>query len=53
MNVGRSSSAEWDDYQNPLTGRRVRQLTDSPDGRQGIFTSHRTGSSNVYFTDWN
>ena len=25
----------------------------TPDGRQVIFTSNRTGSSNIYLTDWN
>jgi hypothetical protein len=24
----------------------------TPDGRQVVFTSNRTGSSNVYLTDW-
>jgi Tol biopolymer transport system component len=67
MTVGRSYSPERHDYQDTLTDRRVRQLADSPaedyhlyfynssvtpDGRQVIFTSNRTGSSNVYLTDW-
>ena len=30
MTVGRSYPPEWRDYLDPLTGRRVRQLTDSP-----------------------
>ena len=25
----------------------------TPDGRQVIFTSNRTGTSNIYLTDWN
>jgi Tol biopolymer transport system component len=24
----------------------------SPDGKKVVFTSNRTGSSNVYMTDW-
>ena len=30
MTVGRTYAPEWRDYPDPLTGRRVRQLTDSP-----------------------
>ena len=66
MTVGRSYSPEWHDYQDPLTGRRVRQLTDSPaedyhlyfynpsvtpDGKYLIFLSERTGSSNLFRLD--
>jgi Tol biopolymer transport system component len=58
---------EWRDDLDPLTGRLVWQLTHSPaenhhlysynpsvtpDGSQVIFTSNRTGASNVYLTDW-
>jgi len=25
----------------------------TPDGRQVVFTSNRTGTSNIYLTDWN
>jgi oligogalacturonide lyase len=68
MSVGRIYPSEWRDYSDPLTGRRVRQLTDSPaedyhlyfynpsvtpDGEHVIFTSNRTGASNIYLTDWN
>ena len=67
MTVGTTYPPEWRDYGDPLTGRRVRQLTDSPaedyhfyfynpsftaDGWQVIFTSNRTGASNIYLTDW-
>ena len=30
MTVGTTYAAEWRDFSDPLTGRRVRQLTDSP-----------------------
>lgn len=63
MSVGRIYSPEWRDYADPLTGRRVRQLTNSPaedyhlyfynpavtpDGRNLIFLSERTGMSNLF-----
>ena len=63
MTVGRTYEPEWRDVQDPLTGRRVRQLTDSPaedyhlyfynpsvtpDGRYLIFISERTGVSNLF-----
>ncbi|HEY9529176.1 MAG TPA: oligogalacturonate lyase family protein, partial [Anaerolineales bacterium] len=66
MTVGRSYPPEWRDYQDPLTGRRVRQLTNSPaedyhlyfynpsitpDGQYLIFTSERTGISNLFRMD--
>lgn len=61
MTVGRMYAPEWRDYLDPLTGRRVRQLTDSPaedyhlyfynpsvtpDGNYLIFISERTGLTN-------
>ena len=67
MSAGRTYAPERREYRDPLTDRRVRQLTDSPaeddqpchphpsftpEGRQVIFTSNRTGTSNVYLTDW-
>jgi oligogalacturonide lyase len=63
MTVGRMYVPEWHEYQDPLTGRRVRKLTDSPaedyhlyfynpsvtpDGRYLIFISERTGVSNLF-----
>ena len=66
MTVGRSYAPEWRDYLDPLTGRRVRQLTDSPaedyhlyfynpsvtpDGKYLIFISERTGVSNLFRLD--
>jgi oligogalacturonide lyase len=63
MTVGKKYAPEWHEYQDPLTGRRVRQLTDSPaedyhlyfynpsvppDGKYLIFTSERTGVSNLF-----
>ena len=66
MTVGRTYPPEWRDYPDPLTGRRVRQLTDSPaedyhlyfynpsvtpDGRYLIFISERTGVSNLFRLD--
>jgi oligogalacturonide lyase len=57
---------EWRDYPDPLTGRRVQQLTDSraedyhlyfynpsitPDGKYLIFISERTGVSNLFRLD--
>ena len=66
MTVGRMYATEWRDYLDPLTGRRVRQLTDSPaedyhlyfynpsitpDGKYLIFFSERTGLSNLFRLD--
>jgi oligogalacturonide lyase len=66
MTVGRMYAPEWRDYRDPLTGRRVRQLTDSssedyhlyfynpsitPDGKYLIFISERTGLSNLFRLD--
>ncbi|HEU0293161.1 MAG TPA: oligogalacturonate lyase family protein [Anaerolineales bacterium] len=66
MTVGRSYAPEWHDYQDPLTGRRVRQLADSPaedyhlyfynpsvtpDGKYLIFFSERTAVSNLFRLD--
>jgi oligogalacturonide lyase len=66
MTVGRTYAPEWHEYQDPLTGRRVCQLTDSPaedyhlyfynpsvtpDGRYLIFISERTGISNLFRLD--
>src|SRR5919106_3153756 len=63
MTVGRTYAPEWRDYLDPLTGRRVRQLTDSPaedyhfyfynpsitpDVKYLIFSSERTGVSNLF-----
>ena len=63
MTIGRIYPPEWRDYQDPLTGRRVRQLTDSPaedyhlyfynpsvtpDDKYLIFISERTGISNLF-----
>jgi oligogalacturonide lyase len=66
MTVGRTYPPEWMDYQDPLSGRRVWQLTNSqaedyhlyfynpsvtPDGRYLIFISERTGLSNLFRMD--
>jgi oligogalacturonide lyase len=66
MTVGAAFAPEWRDYHDPLTGRRVRQLTDSqaedyhlyfynpsvtPDGKYLIFNSERTGVSNLFRLD--
>src|ERR1044071_7013445 len=66
MTVGTTYAAEWRDYSDPFTGRRVRQLTDSPaenyhlyfynpsitpDGKYLIFISERTGLSNLFRLD--
>src|SRR4030095_13888927 len=67
MTVGRMYAPEWRDYPDPLTGRRVWQLTDSPaedyhlyfynpsttsDGKYLIFFSERTGVSNLFRLDF-
>jgi len=66
MTLGRTYAPEWRDYLDPLTLRRVRQLTDStaedyhlyfynpsvtPDGKYLIFISERTGESNLFRLD--
>jgi oligogalacturonide lyase len=66
MTVGQTYPPEWRDYPDPLTGRRVRQLTDSSaedyhlyfynpsttsDGKYLIFISERTGISNLFRLD--
>jgi oligogalacturonide lyase len=66
MTVGKTYAPEWRDYLDPLTGRHVRQLTDSraenyhlyfynpsvtPDGKYLIFISERTGVSNLFRLD--
>lgn len=66
MSVGTIFAPEWRDYPDPLTGRRVRQLTNSPaedyhlyfynpsvtpDGEYLIFLSERTGLSNLFRLD--
>jgi oligogalacturonide lyase len=66
MSVGETYPPEWRDYADPLTGRRVRQLTNSssedyhlyfynptvtPDGKYLIFLSERTGISNLFRLD--
>ena len=66
MTVGSIYASEWHDYQDPLTGRRVRQLTDSPaedyhlyfynpsvtpNSKYLIFISERTGMSNLFRLD--
>jgi len=66
MTVGRRYAPEWRDYLDPLTRRRVRQLTDSPaedyhlyfynpsvtpDGKYLIFLSERAGRSNLFRLD--
>lgn len=66
MTVGRTYAPEWRDYQDPLTNRHVRQLTNSPaedyhlyfynpsvtpNGQHLIFISERTGISNLFRLD--
>src|SRR5215208_5320119 len=66
MTVGSTYPPEWRESLDPLTGRRVRQLTDSsaenyhlyfynpsvtPDGKYLIFISERTGISNLFRLD--
>ncbi|HXD10043.1 MAG TPA: hypothetical protein VN653_08275, partial [Anaerolineales bacterium] len=66
MSVGQTYAPEWHDFSDPLTGRRVRQLTDSsaedyhlyfynptvtPNGKYLIFISERTGISNLFRLD--
>ena len=66
MSVGATYPPEWREYADPLTGRQVRQLTDSPaedyhlyfynpsvtpDGKYLIFLSERTGISNLFRLD--
>src|SRR5690349_24794557 len=66
MTIGRKYAPEWRDYQDPLTRRRVRQLTDSaaedyhlyfynpsvtPDAKYLIFISERTGIGNLFRLD--
>src|SRR5690349_2072363 len=66
MTAGRIYAPEWRDSTDPLTGRRVRQLTNStaedyhlyfynpsitPDGEYLIFISERTGISNLFRMD--
>jgi len=66
MSVGGTYGPEWRDHLDPLTGRSVRQLTDSqaedyhlyfynpcitPDGKYLIFISERTGVSNLFRLD--
>jgi oligogalacturonide lyase len=66
MRIGRAYMPEWRAVQDPLTGRHVRQLTDSPaedyhlyfynpsvtpDGKYLIFFSERTGVSNLFRLD--
>src|SRR5690349_6225655 len=66
MTVGRIHAPEWRESKDPLTGRRVRQLTNStaedyhlyfynpsitPDGKYLIFISERTGISNLFRMD--
>jgi len=66
MSVGQVYAPEWRDHLDPLTGRRVRQLTGSPaedyhlyfynpsvtpDGKYLIFISERTGLSNLFRLD--
>ena len=63
MTIGRTYAPEWRDYLDPLTGRRVRQLTNSsaedyhlyfynpsvtPDNKYLVFSSERTGMSNLF-----
>ena len=63
MRVGHTYPPEWREYLDPMTGRRVRQLTDSsaedyhlyfynpsvtPDGKYLVFFSERTGVSNLF-----
>ena len=66
MTVGKTYASEWRDFLDPLTGRRVRQLTDSSaedyhlyfynpstssDGKYLVFISERTGVSNLFRLD--
>jgi len=66
MTIGTTYAPEWRDYLDPLSGRGVRQLTDSPaedyhlyfynpsvtpDGKYLIFFSERTGVSNLFRLD--
>lgn len=66
MTVGKTYAPEWCEIQDPLTGRQVRQLTDSPaedyhlyfynpsvtpDGNYLVFFSERTGISNLFRLD--
>ena len=66
MTIGRVYPPEWRDYSDPLTGRRVRQLTNSfaedyhlyfynpsvtPNRKYLIFLSERTGISNLFRLD--
>jgi len=63
MTIGKVYAPEWCDYTDPLTKRRVRQLTNSPaedyhlyfynpsvtpDNKYLIFLSERTGVSNLF-----
>jgi hypothetical protein len=58
MTVGTTYAPEWRDYLDPLTGRRVRQLTDSLAEDYHLYfynpsiTPDGTGVSNIYLTDW-
>jgi oligogalacturonide lyase len=66
MTVGATYAPEWREYVDPLSGRQVRQLTDSPaedyhlyfynpsvtpDGKYLVFFSERTGISNLFRLD--
>jgi oligogalacturonide lyase len=66
MTVGQTHPPEWHEYLDPLTHKRVRQLTDSkaeeyhlyfynpsvtPDGKYLIFISERTRVSNLFRLD--
>jgi oligogalacturonide lyase len=66
MTVGKMYAPERREYQDPLTGRKVWQLTDSsgedyhlyfynpsvtPDGKYLVFYSERTGVSNLFRLD--
>ena len=66
MTVGTTYPSEWREHEDPLTGRHVRQLTDSPaedyhlyfynpsvtpDGSYLVFFSERTGISNLFRLD--
>lgn len=66
MTVGMTHAPGWRDYLDPLTGRRVLQLTDSPaedyhlyfynpsitpNGKYLILFSERTGTSNLFRLD--
>ena len=67
MTTGKMYASEWREYQDPLTGRHVLQLTDSPaedyhlyfynpsitpDGKYLVFFSERTGISNLFRLDF-